>query len=122
MALNLSRRTVLTAGFIAAASMLPLAASAQQATTNGSGGPSAGITATTDCKAFRPDKFLGDGDCEFAKGHLLEKQNACLAKLIEFKKANPVRFSQMGRITRDNACDAAARISANGGLTLGDGG
>lgn len=127
----ISRRSVL-----AAATLLALWSPASAQTT-GAAPSSPAITSTTDCDKYQEaGKVFADLKCEEVKGQILrrdgqridregqkiDQQGDCLEKLLAFKKAKPAEFRLLGRITKDNACAAAGRISANGALNLGDGG
>lgn len=73
---------------------------------------SGGITATTDCKTWKPGVLMGSEKCEILKGELIKSQNACIAELVKFKKDEPTRFVELGfgNITRDVACTLASRL------------
>lgn len=71
-----------------------------------------GITAETNCKDWHPGELMSDEKCEILKGRLIKSQNACIAELVKFKKAEPARFVELGfgNITRDVACSFASRL------------
>ena len=73
-----------------------------------------GITATTDCKAWKPGELMASEKCEIQKGELIRAQNACIAELVNFKKASPEKAKEFARefgpVTRENACEAAGRV------------
>jgi hypothetical protein len=119
-----------TAVRLAALAMLGTAAfgtvpaSAQQASATTGAGPSGAVTATTDCSKYQPGVLMADTKCEILKLQVLQSQGkaldaqakvladekSCLLKLLEFKKAAPEKFQELGTITRANACEAAGRI------------
>ena len=88
----------------------PMGANAQQATPVAA--TTNGITATTDCKAWRPTELMSDEKCEILKGDLIRTQNACIAELVRFKKDEPAKFAELGfsSVTRETACNLASRI------------
>jgi hypothetical protein len=94
---------------------LNFAANAQQVTPVSS--QSDQITVNTDCNTYKPGVLMADTECEIRKGQALDAQNkaldtvnACLNKLIAFKKASPQEFKKLGRITEENACTLSGRI------------
>lgn len=112
-----------TAATIASSSIgLTFAANAQQLTPVSS--QSDQVTVDTDCKTYKPGVLMADTECEILKGKALDAQNkalkaegkdldtvnACLDKLIAFKKASPQEFKKLGRITEENACALSGRI------------
>lgn len=104
------------AAFLLAASLrLTFSANAQQLTPVSS--QSDQVTVDTDCRTYKPGVLMADIECEIRKGKALDAQNksldnvnACLDKLIAFKKASPQEFKKLGRITDENACALSGRI------------
>lgn len=83
------------------------------------------VTLQTDCSTYQPNVLGASGLCEIEKNKLAHQQldraqsqlardraeerkedvlAACLAQLVAYKKSDPVAFSKLGTVTRDNAC------------------
>jgi hypothetical protein len=101
-----------TAVALASASVLgAFPANAQQATT--------GANTSSDCVSFTdPAKGI---ICEFQESKKREQAakaqsqaeavlKKCLVQIADFKKAKPTEFAKLGTITRENACELAAKL------------
>lgn len=75
------------------------------------------VTVNTNCHDYKPGVLMADTKCEILKGRALDAQakmladeRVCITKLLEFKKASPAKFEELGSFTRATACEAASRI------------
>jgi hypothetical protein len=75
------------------------------------------ITVTTDCSKYQPGVLMADTKCEILKGQVLNDQRACLVTLLEFKKAAPAKFNELGPVTRENACELAGRVKPSASIS-----
>jgi hypothetical protein len=112
------RNAAIGAGLVTLAAVSSFPANAQQAVhPTPINATTDQVTLTTDCNKWRPNELGSDIKCEKLKGQLLDAQakmltdeKTCLTKLLEFKKAAPEKFKELGPVTRANACEAASRI------------
>lgn len=68
---------------------------------------SEGITATTNCKAWKPGELMADEKCEILKGQFLRAQNKTLGNQLAREKDNAACMQQVkplveqGKVTRE---------------------
>jgi hypothetical protein len=98
-------------------------AGAQDLTPTPAASTSDQVTVNTNCRDYKPGVLMADTECEILKGKALDAQaralnklDVCISELSEFKKHSPDRFKDLGKITRDNACEIAARIKPSASI------
>jgi hypothetical protein len=111
------RNAAIGAGLVTLAAVGSFAANAQQAVSYSGPAacaPYAGTDRETKClieqSQIRTQQYNQQTKALDAQARLLADEKTCLSKLLEFKKASPDKFKELGPISRANACEAASRI------------